>query len=165
MLMYPVLKIVLRAAGAFLLLLPALSLAATDLLLDEQSLAAKIGKEPNYQLLDARSGEARRLTPLPFSIRYDRTVAIGKGLVFVVADSDAAALEIAQSIAATGNRNVFAVKGGADAWKRVQSKSATVVAPGFVVPKGTCDLGEPSLEFEAPSGKKAGEPAHESITK
>lgn len=163
--MYSILKCILRAVGAVLLILPTLSLAAGDLLLNEVSLAAKLGKEPNCQLLDARSTEAQRSTPLAFSTRYVKVVPVKKGLVFIVADSDAAALEIAQSIPAASDRSVFAVKGGADAWQRVQSKLATVVAPTFVVPKGTCELGAPSLKIDAKSGKKSGKTALEPINK
>jgi hypothetical protein len=154
-----------RMLGAALLALPALSLAADDLLLDEISLEKKVGREPNCQLLDGRSAEARRLAPLAFSVRYEKTVAVKKGLVFIVADSDEAALEIARAIPADAGRSVYAVKGGADAWKRVQSKTATAVAPGFVVPKGTCDLGAPSLKFDAKSGNKGGKAALETINK
>jgi hypothetical protein len=159
-------KRTLRMLGAALLILPTMSFAAEDLLLNEDSLAAKIGKEPNCQLLDGRSAEARRSAPLAFSMRYQKNMAIKKGLVFVVADSDEAALEIARSIPADAERSVFAVQGGADAWKRVQAKTATAVEPtGFVVPKGTCDLGKPSLKFDAKSNKNAGKPALEPINK
>jgi hypothetical protein len=163
--MYSILKRISRVVGTALLILPALSLAAGDLLLNEGSLGAKIGKEANYQLLDARSAEAQRLSPLAFSTRYEKNMPLEKGLVFVVADSDAAALEIAQSIPAGNDRSVFAVKGGADAWKRAQSKAATVVAPNFVVPKGTCELGTPSLKIDAKSNKKSGKTTLEPINK
>ena len=163
--MYSIMKRTLRILGASLLILPTLSLAAGDLLLNEDSLAAKLGKEPNCQLLDARSAETQRSAPLAFSTHYEKTVPIRKGLVFVVADSDAAALEIAQTIPAASDRSVFAVKGGADAWKRVQSKSATVVAPNFVVPKGTCELGAPSMKIDAKPNKKSGKATLEPINK
>lgn len=162
--MHANMKYKLHIFGAALLMLPALALAG-DLLLSEDGLVAKIGKEPNYQLLDARNAEAQRSTPLAFSTRYKKAMPIKKGLVFVVAGSDAAALEIAQSIPATDDRNVFAVKGGADAWKHVQSRTASVVAPTFIVPKGTCEPGTPSLKIDAKSSKKTGKPALETINK
>ncbi|MBI5891559.1 MAG: hypothetical protein HZB47_12970 [Nitrosomonadales bacterium] len=159
-------KHVLRVVGATLLIVPTLSLAANDLLLNEDSLAARIAKEPNCQLLDARSAEAQRLSPLAFSTRYDKTAPVRRGLVFVVADSDEAALEIVRSIPADAGRSVYAVQGGADAWKRVQSETATAIEPtSFVVPKGTCDLGKPSLKFDAKSSKKTGKAALEPINK
>jgi hypothetical protein len=164
-LMYTLMKYLRHIVGTALLLVPVLSLAASDILLNEADLAAKVGKEPNCQLLDARSAEARRAVPLAFSTRYEKNMPIKKGLVFVVADSDAAALEIAQAIPAASDRSVFAVKGGADAWKRVQAKTATAVAPAFVVPKGTCELGTPSLKIDAKSGKKTNKKKLEPINK
>jgi hypothetical protein len=164
--MYTVMKYLQHILGATLLILPALSFAASDLLLNEADLAAKIGKEPNYQLLDARSAEARRSVPLAFSTRYEKAMPIKKGLVFVVADSDASAVEIAQSIPVAGSDcGIFAVQGGADAWKRVQAKTATAVAPAFVVPKGTCELGAPSMKIDAKPGNKTGKTKLEPINK
>lgn len=163
--MCTIMKYLLHIIGVALLILPMLSLAANDLLLDEDGLAAKIGEEQNYQLLDARNTEAQRSTPLAFSARYKKTMPIKKGLVFVVADNDAAALEIVQSIPAADDRSVFAVKGGADVWKRVQSRTASVVAPTFIVPKGTCEPGVPSLKIDAGSGKKTGKTTLEPINK
>ncbi len=164
--MHLIIKLLLRVAGTAMLMWPMLTSAATDLLLNEANLAARIAKESNYQLLDARSAEAQRSAPLAFSTRYQKAMPVKKGLVFVVADSDATALDIAQSIPAGNDRSVFAVKGGAEAWMRVQSKSAVIVAPtAFVVPKGTCDLGAPSLKIDAKSGKKANKPVLDSINK
>ncbi|OGS90355.1 MAG: hypothetical protein A2Z95_03080 [Gallionellales bacterium GWA2_60_18] len=150
-----ILKRMLRNLGAALLLLPMLA-SAGELLLGEEDVAAKVTKEPTYQLLDARGVAARQTAPLAFSTKYEKLMPVNKGLVFVVADSDAAALEIAQSIPASSERSVFAVKGGADAWKRVQSKSVKQVKTDFVVPKGTCEIGKPSLEIEAKHGNKSG---------
>ena len=159
-------KRMFRILGAALLILPTLSFAAGDLLLNESSLAAKIEKEQNYQLLDARGSVAQRSVPLAFSTRYEKVMPVKKGLVFVVADSDKAALEIAESIPAGSDRSVFAVKGGADAWKRVQSKTATAVAPtSFMVPNGTCEPGTPSLKIDAKPNKKTGKAALKPINK
>ncbi len=157
-------KYKLRIFGFVLLILPSLSLAG-DLLLSKDGLAERIGKEPNYQLLDARNAKAQRSEPLAFSTRYEKAMPIKKGLVFVVADNDAAALEIAQSIPVNGDRSVFAVKGGADAWKQVQSRTAPVVAPAFIVPKGTCEPGVPSLKIDAKPSKKTGKTTLEPINK
>ena len=162
--MYANNKYKLRIFGLVFLMLPVLSIAS-DLLLSEDDLIAKIGKESNYQLLDARNAEAQRSTPLAFSTRYEKDMLIKKGLVFVVADNDAVALEVAQSIPANGDRSVFAVKGGADVWRQVQSRTAPVVAPAFIVPKGTCEPGVPSLRIDAKSSKKAGKETLESINK
>jgi hypothetical protein len=150
-------KRMLRTLGAALLILPALSLAAgNDLLLGGDDLAAKVVKERDYQLLDARSAAAQQSVPLAFSTKYRQVMPIRKGLVFVVADSDAAALEIAQSIPAGSDRSVFAVKGGAGTWREVQKKTAgTPASNAFIVPKGTCELGAPALKFDARSNNQA----------
>jgi len=151
-------KRLLRHLALGLLMLPALAFAAADMLLDAAGLTAKLDKTAEYQLLDARGAEAQRNVQLAFSTRYQPLMAVKKGLVFIVADSDEAALEIAASIPAEG-RTVYAVKGGAEAWKQVQSKSVTAVKHDFVVPKGTCELGKPSLHIKADSGTKASAPA------
>ena len=160
-------KRMLRTLGAVLLMLPALSFAAgNDLLLGGDDLAAKVAKERDYQLLDARSAAAQQSVPLAFSTKYRQVMPIRKGLVFVVADSDAAALEIAQSIPAGSDRSVFAVKGGAGTWREVQKKTAgTPASNAFIVPKGTCDLGAPALKFDARSGDQANGAAREADQK
>lgn len=152
--------------AAILLALPMLSHAANGVLLNQDAVRAELKKEPDYQLLDARGAEARRSLPLAFATRYEKSVPVKKGLVLVVADSDDAALEIARAIPVEGECRVFAVQGGADAWKQVQARLATVVTPGnFIVPKGTCDLGKPALRFDNESEKKTGKPALETINK
>ena len=150
---------------AALLLLPMMAFAGGRLL-DERDLARAIKQEADYQLLDARSAGARQLAPLAFSKRYEKDMQIDRGMVFVVADSDEEALAVARSIPAATDRRVFAVKGGADAWKSAQSELPSVIAPtGFVVPKGTCDLGKPALTFDAETKGKPGKAVLEPINK
>jgi hypothetical protein len=131
------------------LLLPTLSLAAVDLLLNEDDVATKIVKDPDYQLLDARSADAQRLAPLAYSTKYQKTMYVKKGLVLIVADTDAAALEIAQSIPAV-ERSVYAIKGGAEAWKRALAKeeSPSAMPHSFVIPKNTCEPGKPVMTLK-----------------
>jgi len=132
------------------LMAPALCLAANDLLLGENDLAAKIEKDKNYQLLDARSAEAQRIAPIAFSTRYQTTMPIKKGLVLIVADTDAAALEMAQSIHAGSDCTVFAVKGGAEAWQRVSLNASppSAMSDSFVIPMNTCEQGKPLQELK-----------------
>lgn len=146
------------------LMLPALAFAAADNLLDGAGLSARLDKTTEYQLLDARGAEARRNLPLAFSTRYQPLMPVKKGLVFVVADSDEAALEIAANIPAEG-RTVYAVKGGAEVWKQVQSSTATTVRHDFVVPKGTCDLGKPSLQIKVNPDTKVRTPTQKTDKK
>jgi hypothetical protein len=145
-----IMKQLLRRFCLVVLLLPALSFAAGELLLNEDDLAAKVAKEPDYQLLDARSAGAQLNAPLAFSTKYQKVMPIKKGLVLIVAETDAAAVEIAQSIPAVADRTVFAVKGGAEAWKRVAAKAAppSAMSDSFVIPMNTCEQGTPLLELK-----------------
>lgn len=128
-----------------ILVAPVLCLAENNLLLGENDLAAKIEKDKDYQLLDARGAEAQRLAPIAFSTRYQTIMPIKKGLVLIVADTDTAALEIAQSIPAGADRTAFAVKGGAEAWQRVSSNASppSAMSDTFVIPMNTCEQGKP----------------------
>ncbi len=142
-------KKILRSSCWMLLLLPTLSFGVEGVLLDEAALSAKLDQTQDYQLLDARSAEAQRNAPIAFSTRYQATTPIKKGLVLIVADTDAAAVAIAQSIPAASDRFVFAVKGGCDAWQRVaKTSSATSISGSFVIPKNTCEQGKPIQELK-----------------
>lgn len=143
-------KRILRSSCMALLLSPVSGLAAVDLLLDEAGLSAKLDQVQDYQLLDARNAEAQRNSPIAFSTRYQKTTPIKKGLVLVVADTDAAALEIAKAIPAASDCSVFAVKGGSAAWQRVMARvpQITSVSGSFVIPKNTCEQGKPIQELK-----------------
>ena len=143
-------KRILRSSCLLFLLLPVSGYAAEEMLLDEMALSIKLDQTQDYQVLDARSAEAQRNTPIAFSTRYQRTTPVKKGLVLIVADTDAAALEIAKSIPSTSDRTVFAVKGGGAAWQRVMAKSSPVtsIPGGFVIPKDTCEQGKPIQELK-----------------
>lgn len=141
---------ILRSACLALLLSPVSGFAAESMLLDEIALSAKLDQVQDYQLLDARNAEAQRNAPIAFSTRYQKTLPINKGLVLIVADTDAAALEIAKAIPAVNERSVFAVKGGNVAWQRVMAKipQITSVSGSFVIPKNTCEQGKPIQELK-----------------
>ena len=138
-------KHILLGCCLAVLMAPAICLAADDLLLGENDLAAKIETDKDYQLLDARSADAHRIAPIAFSTRYQVIMPIKKGLVLIVADTDAAALKIAQSIPAGADRAVFAVKGGAEAWQRVSLSASppSAMSDSFVIPMNTCEQGKP----------------------
>ncbi len=141
-------KKILRSSY-WMLLLPVLSFGAEGVLLDEDTLSAKLDQTQDYQLLDARSAEAQRNAPIAFSTRYQAATPIKKGLVLIVADTDAAAVAIAQSIPVASDRFVFAVKGGCDAWQRVaKTSSAASISGNFVIPKNTCEQGKPIQELK-----------------
>jgi hypothetical protein len=75
---------------------------------------------------------------------------INKGLVLIVADTDAEALAIAKSIPAASDRFIFAVKGGCESWQRVMAKTpvTTSVSRSFVIPTNTCEQGKPIQELK-----------------
>ena len=141
---------ILRSVCLALLMLPGLSMGAEPLLLDEGTLSKKVEQDPDYQLIDARNPEAQRLAPIAFSTCYRINVTFIKGLVLIVADSDAEAVAIARSVPAAPGRSVFAVKGGAEAWRHVAAKAppVTSVSKSFVIPKNTCEQGKPIQELK-----------------
>lgn len=143
-------KRLLCGAALLLSLAPVPGLGAEEMLLDENALSAKLDQAQDYQLLDARNVEAQRNTPIPFSTRYERTIPIKKGLVLIVADTDAEALAIAKSIPAASDCSVFAVKGGRESWQRVMVKvpMSGSVSHSFVIPKNTCEQGKPIQELK-----------------
>lgn len=136
--------------GLVLLLLPTLSWAAGSLLLDCARLSALLEKNSEYQLLDARSAEAQRAAPIAFSTAYKVTTPVGNGLALIVADDDATAEKIAQSIPAAGNRTVYAVQGGSKTWRQViaNAPATSSVSDSFVIPKNTCEQGKPIQELK-----------------
>lgn len=116
------------------------------MLLDEAALSVRLEKAAeDYQLLDARNREAQRLAAIPFATRYQINTPLKRGLVLVVADDDAAAVAVAKGIPAGNGRAVFAIKGGAEAWRRVAQKASapTSVSGSFVIPMNTCEQGKP----------------------
>ena len=143
-------KHTMRNCCLAILMFPTLCLAAGELLLGDAELAAKLEKVRDYQLLDARSAEAQRLAPIAFSTKYQKIMPIKNCLVLVVADTDAAALKIALSIPADTGRNVFAVKGGAETWQHVSSKTSpqSSMSDSYVIPMNTCEQGKPLQELK-----------------
>lgn len=135
------------------LLCPLAASAAEVTLLDEAALAAKLQQQADYQLLDARSDAAQRLVPIAFSVRYRINTRIQNGLVLVVADTDAEAVEVAASIPAAAGREVYAVQGGGPAWQRVMLNmpSQSASSKTFVIPHSTCEQGVPLQEVKRDS--------------
>ncbi len=130
------------------LLLPKVCTAKDGLLLGSDELTAKIRQAEKYQLLDARNATAQRNAPIAFSTKYRKTMAIKKGLVLIVADTDTAAVEIARSISDAPGRSVFAVQGGEKTWRQVAAEASPPVMPdSFVIPMNTCEQGKPLQEL------------------
>jgi hypothetical protein len=155
-------KELLRKFCLAILLLPALSFAGDAVLLDEDALLLKTEHERTYQLLDARNAEAQKNAQLANVIRYQPGMKLANGLIFVIADTDAAAMEIGKSIPAATGRSVFAVKGGVEAWKRVLAREIDPAdrIDSFVIPKNTCEPMQVVLEIKSGKQKpKAKQPA------
>lgn len=127
--------------------------AAQGVLLDEAALVVKLQQHADYQLLDARGDEAQRLAPIAFSTRYRINTTIKKGLVLVVADTDAAAAEVAGAIPPAAGREVYAVQGGELAWRRVIANlpAQSADSKSFVIPHSTCEQGKPLQELKRDS--------------
>lgn len=141
---------ILRSGCLALLMLPGLCMGAGPLLLDEGAVLTKVDQVQDYQLIDARSPEVQRSAPLAFSTLYRINATFMKGLVLVVADSDAEAVAIARSIPAAPSRSVFAVKGGAEGWRHVATRASSTASASrsFVIPKDTCEQGKPIQELK-----------------
>ncbi len=143
-------KVVLFGLYLLFLLSSHVCEAADGILLGSDELMAKIRQVREYQLLDARNAEAQKNAPIASSTKYRKVMPIKKGLVLVVADTDAAARQIAQSIPGATDRQVFAVQGGAKTWQRVVSQTTqpSAMPDSFVIPMNTCEQGKPLQELK-----------------
>lgn len=139
-------------------LLLALSGAASAAeMIGELRLRSLLGAQTEYVLLDARSDAARNAAPLPLAKRYAPGMFIHGDLVLVVADDDAAALEIADKVPADPARTTYAVVGGADTWRQAARQSLQAPKADFNIPSGTCLPGAPLHEFkETPAQDRGG---------
>lgn len=100
-------------------------------------------------VVDGRSEAQRAARPLAEALPYrDGLKITPTASVIVVADTDARALAIAESLAKTHSESpIFAVQGGIAAWEAVQAAIAAD-PPGrhglnFVIPSNTCEQGPP----------------------
>ncbi|BAL26940.1 hypothetical protein [Azoarcus sp. KH32C] len=104
-------------------------------------------------VIDGRSEMQRKQRQLPEALVYHKGLKINPtATVVVVADSDAQALAIANTLAsAHPGKAVFAVEGGVGAWEAV-ARALDADPPGgsashFVIPKNTCEQGTPLQEL------------------
>lgn len=100
-------------------------------------------------VIDGRSEIQRKQRQLPDSLVYHKGLKINPtATVVVVADTDAQALAIANTLAtAHPGKTVFAVEGGVGVWEAV-ARALVADPPGgsashFVIPKNTCEQGTP----------------------
>jgi hypothetical protein len=114
---------------------------------EQLKLALRSG--PPCCVIDARPDAEREARPLAEALAYrDDLKIVPTATVMVVAESDARALAVAQALdSANPGKTIVAVEGGVAAWESVLAASAGAPPGGhafsFVIPKNTCEQGEP----------------------
>jgi len=136
---------------AVFLLTASVQAHAAASLRNEMQLGLALRVSPPCCVVDARTAAAREASPLDEALVYREDLRINPtATVVVVADTDEAALAVADSIAAAHPGSpVLAVEGGVLAWQRVLTR-INAEPPGgraiqFVIPKNTCEHG-PALQ-------------------
>lgn len=136
---------------AAFLLTASLQAHAAASLRNEMQLGLALRASPPCCVVDARAESERKALALDEALVYREDLRINPtATVVVVADTDEAALAVAESIAAAHPGSpVLAVEGGIVAWQRVLAL-INAEPPGgraiqFVIPKNTCEHG-PALQ-------------------
>lgn len=153
------------ALGSALLGASAAALAGVASLRNDAELFDLLNASPACCIVDARSEKARQLAAMPGALQYREGLKVKPtSHAVVVADSDARALAVARSLAAASRYEVYALKGGLEAWQAVERRlQAHANKPGskfsFVIPHNTCEQGKPlhvfKAEGSAPASSKA----------
>ena len=110
---------------------------------------------PRLRLVDARDSTLRGKEPLAGAITYSATTRISAGVALVGGNDDASALAAAAALEKRDTSlRAYAAQGGTNAYKAAHA--AYLGAPvddfsahGFVIPRDTCQPGEPAHVFEA----------------
>ena len=124
--------------------------AAEVSLRDTAALKAFLAGVTPCCVIDARSAAARKRAPLADTLAYRKDLKINPtGVVVVIADSDARAIEVGELLAAGSKaQEVYAVKGGIATWNAASIASLFKTRPrSFVIPKNTCEQGTPLQEL------------------
>jgi 3-mercaptopyruvate sulfurtransferase SseA len=135
--------------------------AASASLRDDAQLMALLRESPQCCVIDARSAPSRKNAELAGALVYRDGLRINAtSVVVVVADTDARALAVARTIAGSVAHDVYAVKGGYEAWQSVEVRmQAEASRPGskytFVIPFNTCQQDTPLHVFEAKPSRPA----------
>ena len=146
----PVRRYLGGALAAFLLSASVQAQAAASLR-NEMQLGLALRASPPCCVVDARAEPERMALALEEALVYREGLRIKPtATVVVVADTDAAALAVAETIAAAHPGSpVLAVEGGVLAWQRVLARIKAEPPGGratqFVIPKNTCEQG-PALQ-------------------
>lgn len=140
------------AALATFAALASLPCAASVTLRDKAALEDFLKNKEPCCVIDARSGKSRKAAPLADTLIYRKGLKINPtGVVIVVADTDAKAIEIGEILAARSKaKEVYAVQGGASTWQAVTGGGIFSGMPrSFVIPKNTCEQGTPLQELHS----------------
>jgi hypothetical protein len=128
---------------------------ASAALLDGEQLSERMKGGEMCCVIDAREEGRRKQRPVRFAVTYQEGLKLSPGgFAVVVADDDAKALTIAETLAAQTDKPVYAVKGGYDAWRLTPEGLARASAPqitapkNFVIPSDTCAQGKPLQEYK-----------------
>ncbi len=124
--------------------------AAEVSLRDTAALEAFLAGNTPCCVIDARSAANRKRAPLADTLPYRTGLKINPtGVVVVIADTDARAVEIGERLAESSKaKEVYAVKGGIATWKAATIAGLLKTRPrSFVIPKNTCEQGTPLQEL------------------
>jgi len=128
----------------------AMGAAAEVSLRDTAALEAFLSGNTPCCVIDARSAGNRKRAPLADTLPYRTGLKINPtGVVVVIADTDARAIEIGERLAESSKaKEVYAVKGGIATWKAATIAGLLKTRPrSFVIPKNTCEQGTPLQEL------------------
>lgn len=142
----------LRAAAALVAALVLSSAQAAVALKDQTALEEFLKGGVPCCVIDARAPDRRKAAPLADALVYKKGMKINPtGIVVVIADSDARAVEVGQVLAASSKaKDVYAVQGGLATWRAVTGGSLFAGRPrSFVIPKNTCEQGVPLQELRS----------------
>jgi hypothetical protein len=152
-------------AGVALLGTTAGALAGVASLRNDAELFSLLSASPACCVVDARSEKARQAAVMPGALPYrDGLLLKPTSHAVVVADTDARAMAVARKVAAASEHEVYAAKGGLEAWRAVEARLQAHAARSgskfsFVIPHNTCEQGKPLHVFKAegpaPASSKA----------
>ncbi len=124
--------------------------AAEVSLRDTAALKAFLAGDTPCCVIDARAAANRKRAPLADTLAYRKDLKINPtGVVVVIADTDARAVEIGERLADSSKaKEVYAVKGGIATWNAASVAGLFKTRPrSFVIPKNTCEQGTPLQEL------------------
>jgi hypothetical protein len=117
--------------------------AAEVSLRDTAALQAFLASGTPCCVIDARNAAKRLSAPLAETLPYRKDLKINPtGIVVVIADTDARAIEVGKALERSSKaKDIYAVKGGAPAWRAATGAAASGMPGGFIIPRNTCESG------------------------